>query len=183
MNHALYFKPTEAAAQIGLHRNTLGAHIKAGNILVRRLGRRVEVPAEEINRIQREGLPKIRWPVKSVKSKDENAMDSAQKRHSVEQITRSVQTEPKLAASPQTLRDANHKDMIPFRGINLSACTEKEWRKATGMSFFPPHVRARLSYIAGTDPDKPKLPLPATAEEFAALREDMVRLGVTTKAI
>ena len=182
MNQALYFNPTDAAAQIGVHRNTLGAHIKAGNILVRRLGRRVEVPAEEINRIQREGLPKIRWPVKSVKNEDENAMDPADKRHSFEQITRSAHTESKLAALSQDLRARTQKDKIPFRGINLSACTEKEWRKATGMSFFPPHVRARLSYIAGTDPDKPKLPLPATAEELAALREDMVRLGVTTKA-
>ena len=183
MSQALYFNPTEAAAQIGLHRNTLGAHIKAGNILVRRLGSRVEVSAEEVNRIQREGLPKVRWPVKLVKYEDKNGMDRADKRHSVEQIAGSAHTEPKLAASPQTLRDRTHKDMIPFRGINLSACTEKEWRKATGMSFFPPHVRARLSYIAGTDPAKPHLPLPATAEELAALREDMVRLGVTTQTV
>ena len=41
---------------------TLRAHIRAGNIRVTRLGNRVFISAEELDRVAREGLPSLGAP-------------------------------------------------------------------------------------------------------------------------
>ena len=54
---------TEAAALLGhISVWTIRKHVARGNIRVTRIGRRVFVPSEEIERIRREGLPSLGAP-------------------------------------------------------------------------------------------------------------------------
>ncbi len=51
----------KAAKYLGYRKPwTLYKHVAIGNVNVTRLGRRVFLRAEEINRIQREGLPRLK---------------------------------------------------------------------------------------------------------------------------
>jgi hypothetical protein len=56
---ALYALPETAKLLGGISIWTLRKHIFRGNVAVTRIGRRVFVPSEEIERIRREGLPSL----------------------------------------------------------------------------------------------------------------------------
>lgn len=58
----LYSMQQAAEALGGLSHWTLRKHISRGTVRVTRIGRRVFLPSEEIERIQREGLPSLRTP-------------------------------------------------------------------------------------------------------------------------
>lgn len=56
---ALYALPEAAKLLGGISVWTLRKHIFRGNVAVTRIGRRVFVPSEEVERIRREGLPSL----------------------------------------------------------------------------------------------------------------------------
>ncbi len=49
----------EAARRLGISVWTLRAHQKQGTLQVRRIGRRVMLPCDELLRVAREGLPSL----------------------------------------------------------------------------------------------------------------------------
>lgn len=60
---ALLFSVDEAARMLGgISPWTLRKHIEIGNVRVTRIGRRVFLDAEEVERIRRDGLPRLRRP-------------------------------------------------------------------------------------------------------------------------
>jgi len=61
----LYSMQEAAAALGGISHWTLRKHTGAGRIKVVRLGRRVFVDAEELERVRREGLPSLRAEIES----------------------------------------------------------------------------------------------------------------------
>jgi excisionase family DNA binding protein len=55
------FSVLAAASELGgISRWTLRKHIAQGNIRATKIGRRVLLPSEEIERVRREGLPSLR---------------------------------------------------------------------------------------------------------------------------
>jgi hypothetical protein len=61
MEQAPYLHDIESSAKrIPMPAWTLRAHIKAGNIKVTRLGKRIMLATSELERIAREGLPSLR---------------------------------------------------------------------------------------------------------------------------
>ena len=192
-----YLSPVEAAAMIGIHRNTLDAHIKRDHIAVRRLGSRIGISAEEIARIVREGLPAIAWPSRP---RVERKSDVSIKRKQEPNPT--VDTSAPEQQKPLPSHEANSTTITPrnqepaaaaaklaspslvWQGIDLTNCSEAQWRRVTGLTLLPPSLRARLSYIAGTDPNKPRLLKRATPEELGllskAFQQYAVPVSVTT---
>ena len=179
-----YFSPVEAAAMIGIHRNTLDAHIKRDHIAVRRLGSRIGISAEVISRIEREGLPAIAWPPRPRRRAEEETDVSIKRKL---ELNPTVDTSAPEQQKPLPSHEANSTTISPrnqepagaavnlassslvWRGIDLTNCSEAQWRHVTGLFLLPPSLRARLSYIAGTDPNKPRLLKRATPEELGLL--------------
>jgi excisionase family DNA binding protein len=54
------FSVNEAGRRLALSPWTIRAHVRGGSIKSIRCGRRVLIPAFELSRIQREGLPSLR---------------------------------------------------------------------------------------------------------------------------
>ena len=187
-----FLSPKEAAAQIGIHRNTLDAQIKAGNIAVRRLGSRVGISADEIGRVQQEGLPPVKWParprkclVTAIEEAKNNKPEPDQPAAAPlikQQSGSREKTEPEVVTLQNHKLYALHDKSAPtspiWRGIDIAKCSEAQWRRVTGLSLLPPTLRGRLGYIAGTDPAKPKLAKPATPEELIALTDSFEQYGV-----
>ena len=188
-----YLSPIEAAAMIGIHRNTLDAHIKRDHIAVRRLGSRIGISAEEISRIVREGLPTIAWPPRP-RRRAARKSDVSIKRKL--ELNPTVDTSAPEQQKPLPSHEANSTPISPrnqepaaaaaklassslvWRGIDLTNCNEAQWRRVTGLTLLPPSLRARLSYIAGTDPNKPRFLKRATPEELIALTNSFEQYGV-----
>ena len=62
-SEAQLFSVEDAARVLGgISHWTLRKHIDIGNVKVTRIGRRVFLAAEEVERIRRDGLPRLRQP-------------------------------------------------------------------------------------------------------------------------
>jgi predicted site-specific integrase-resolvase len=67
---ALYALPEAAKALGGISVWTLRKHISNGQIRVIRIGRRVFLDSDELERIRREGLPSLRNGVSAVREEE-----------------------------------------------------------------------------------------------------------------
>ena len=188
-----YLSPVEAAAMIGIHRNTLDAHIKVGHITVRRLGSRIGISTDEIERIRQEGLPPVKWPARPRRLVEKETDVSIKRKL---ELNPTVDTSAPEQQKPLPSHEANSTPISPrnqepaaaaaklassslvWRGIDLANCSEAQWRRVTGLILLPPSLRARLSYIAGTDPNKPRFLKRATPEELIALTNSFEQYGV-----